>query len=160
MFEHFKMYITITDVVEEKRIDLTYLIQNLDSSKEAEVVSMFSDNVQYWIKEPLKVLLIMNEKKQLLKGTFMGRELNVFIGRKVTTTPLDTNKNIIKMKKLAGVMEMVRSLDELNNNLEDGSLSKVTLRHHMIGSDEFTCLQPVTPQYKRIRNREFTSLTL
>ena len=44
-------------------------------------------------------------------------------------------------------MEMVRSLDELdnNNNLEDGSLSKVTLRHHMIGSDEFTCLQPVAP---------------
>ena len=58
------MYITITDVVGEKRrIDLAYLIQNLDSSKEVANVSMFSDNIQYQIKEPLKVMLITNEEK-------------------------------------------------------------------------------------------------
>ena len=57
------MYITTTDIVGEKRIDLAYLIQNSDSSKEVGVVSMFSNNVQYQVKEPLKVLLIMNEER-------------------------------------------------------------------------------------------------
>ena len=40
------MYITINDVIGEKRINLSYTIQG----KEVAVVSMFSDNVQYWIK--------------------------------------------------------------------------------------------------------------
>ena len=62
------MYITITDIVGEKRIDLIYLIQNLDSSKEVAIISMFSDNIQYQIREPLKVLLIMNKENQLQKG--------------------------------------------------------------------------------------------
>ena len=57
------MYITTTDIVGEKRIDLAYLIRNLDSGKEVGVVSMFSNNVQYQVKEPLKVLLIMNEER-------------------------------------------------------------------------------------------------
>ena len=62
------LHLTIIDIVGEERIDLTYSIRNLDSSKEVTVVSMFSDNVQYQIKEPLKVLLIMNEEKQLPEG--------------------------------------------------------------------------------------------
>ena len=102
MFEHFleKMYTTITDVVGEKRIDLAYLIQNLDSSKEVAFVSMFSDNVQYQMKEPLKVMLIMNKEKQLLEVVRTGRELYASIGRKVITTPLDTNDDIVKKKQV------------------------------------------------------------
>ena len=40
------MYITINDVIGEKATDLSYPIQNFDSSKEVAVVSMFSDNIQ------------------------------------------------------------------------------------------------------------------
>ena len=111
---------------------------------------MFSNNVQYWIREPLKVLLITNEEKQLLKGMFMHKELSVFIGRKVITTLLDTNENVIKADKLACITEMVLSLDELDNtdNLEDGNLSNILLRYHMTGCEEFTHLKLVTPQYK------------
>ena len=69
--KHFKMYIIITDIMGKKRIDLAYLIQNLDTSKEVTVVSMVSNNVQYWIKEPLKVMLLTNEEKWLPKGVFM-----------------------------------------------------------------------------------------
>ena len=65
MLEHFKMYIMINDIVGNERIDLAYPIQNLDSSKEVAIISIFSNNVQYQIKEPLKVLLITNEEKQL-----------------------------------------------------------------------------------------------
>ena len=57
---------------------------------------------------------------------------------------------------------MVLSLDELDNtdNLEDRRLSNVLLRDHRTGSDEYTCLNPVTPQYKLLRNGEFAFLTL
>ena len=91
-----KMYTTITDIVEEKRIDLAYLIWNLDLIKEVTVISMFSDNIQYQIREPLKVLLIANKERQLLEGVFTDRELNTSIGRKLISTPLDANDNVVK----------------------------------------------------------------
>ena len=40
------MYITIDDILGEKRIDLSYLIH---SNKEVAVITMFSDNVHYEI---------------------------------------------------------------------------------------------------------------
>ena len=40
------MYVTITNIVGEKRTDLAYPITNFDSSKEVAVVSLFSDNIQ------------------------------------------------------------------------------------------------------------------
>ena len=147
----------ITEVVGEKRIDLAYLIRG----KEVAIVSMFGDNIQYKVREPLKVLLIINQEKELLKGTFTGSELNTFVGRKVIATPLDTSKNVIKTNKLAHVTQVVLSLDEFDNidNLEDGSLSNVLLRHHMTGSGIFMHLVTLAPQYKRLKNREFASLT-
>ena len=50
------MYITINDIIGEKRVDLSYSIQNFDStarwgeaSKEVAVIRMLSDNVQFQI---------------------------------------------------------------------------------------------------------------
>ena len=43
------MYITINNIKGEKRIDLSYSIQNFDSDKEITVIRMLSDNVQYQI---------------------------------------------------------------------------------------------------------------
>ena len=59
------MYITINNIKGEKRIDLSYSIQNFDSDKErlgthsAEitVIRMLSDNVQYKI---LKLCAVMD----------------------------------------------------------------------------------------------------
>ena len=129
----------------EKRINLTCPIRNLDSSKEVVIVSMFSDNIQYWINEPLKVLLIMNEEKYLLTGMLTSMELNRFVRRKVITTPLDTNKNVFKTDELVGITEMALSLDELDNtdNLEDGRLSNVLLNYHMTGSDMSMHFEPI-----------------
>ena len=78
------------------------------------------------------------------------------------TTPLNANDNIIKMDKLACVTEMVLSLDKLysTDNLEDGRLSNILCRYHVTGSEEFRHFEPVTPQYKRLKNGEFASLTL
>ena len=47
------MYITINDVIGEKRIDLSYPIKGKDIA----VVSMLSDNVQYWLLGHLNVQL-------------------------------------------------------------------------------------------------------
>ena len=63
---------------------------------------------------------------------------------------------------MACITEMVISLDELEDivNLEDGRLSSLILRYYVIGSEEFMSFEQVAPQYKRLKNREFASLTL
>ena len=58
------MYITINDVIGEKRIDLSYPIR---PNKQTAVVSMLSNNVQYWLQGPIKVLLKTGEKTVLNK---------------------------------------------------------------------------------------------
>ena len=42
------MYITINDVIGEKMIDLSYPIQNFDSSNEVAVVSMLDSAAPYY----------------------------------------------------------------------------------------------------------------
>ena len=152
------MYITITDILGEMKINLAYLIKG----KEVVVVTVFSYNVQYDTKEPLNILLITNEEKLLLKGKFTSRELSTFVGRMVITTSLDTKENVLKTNKLTGITEMVINLDELDNtdNLENGRLSSVLLRYYVTDSEEFMTFEPVTYEYKRLKNLEFSSLTL
>ena len=52
------MYITINDIIGEKRIDLSYPIKGKDIA----VVSMLSDNVQYWLQGSIEVLLKTGKK--------------------------------------------------------------------------------------------------
>ena len=51
------MYITINNIKGEKRIDLSYSIQNFDSGNEITVIRMLSDNVKY---EILKLRSVMD----------------------------------------------------------------------------------------------------
>ena len=46
------------------------------------------------------------------------------------------------------------------NNLEDGRPSKALLTYNVTANGDFTCFEPNIPQYKRLKNGEFTSLTL
>ena len=57
---------------------------------------------------------------------------------------------------------MILNLNELDNtdNLEDGRPSNVLYRLHVTDSYKFTQLATYSLQYKRLKNREFTSLTL
>ena len=71
------MYITINDVIGEKRIDLSYPIR---SGKKIAVVSMFSNNVPYLLKEPVQLVLKTAEDVELKKGVFTDKELNAIIG--------------------------------------------------------------------------------
>ena len=63
---------------------------------------------------------------------------------------------------MRGITEMALNLNELDNtnNLEDGRPSNALLIYHVTGSEDFTSFEPHTPQYKKLKNEEFTSLTL
>ena len=71
------MYITINDVIGEKTIDLSYPIH---SGKKIAVISMFSNNVQYLLKEPVKLVLKTGEDVELKKGVYTDKELDAIIG--------------------------------------------------------------------------------
>ena len=58
---------------------------------------------------------------------------------------------------------MIINSNELDNteNLEDGRSSNTLLTYHVTDNDkDFTHFEPHTPQYKKLKNGEFTSLTL
>ena len=59
-------------------------------------------------------------------------------------------------------MEMIINLDELNNsvNLENGYPSNTLFTYHVTDDKDFMHFEPQTPQYRKLKNGEFTSLTL
>ena len=65
-----KMYITINDIKGEKMIDLSYPVQNFDSSKEVAVVRMLNDNIQYNVTKSLGLKLVDDSEKQILNGSY------------------------------------------------------------------------------------------
>ena len=70
------MYITINNIKGEKRIDLSYSIQNLDSDKEITVIRMLSDNVKYEILKLRSVMDPISDLKKLIpSGTYASRQL-------------------------------------------------------------------------------------
>ena len=142
------MYITINDIKGEKTIDLSYPIQNFDSSKEVAVVRMLSDNIQYKMTKPLGLKLADDSKNQILNGSYTKRELVVIVGRKHILTDLSNDSRIIKMNKFAKVIDMIINLDELNNsdNLEDGHPSNTLFMRYVFGSEDFMHFEPATPQ--------------
>ena len=58
--------------------------------------------------------------------------------------------------------EMIINLNELDNsdNLKDGRPSNELLTYHMTDEKDFTRFEPLTPQYRKLKNGEFTSLNL
>ena len=157
------MYITINNIKGEKRIDLSYSIQNFDSGKEIAVIRMLSDNVQY---EILKLSAVMdpisNAKKMIPSGTYAGRELISMLEGIIELNQFEVDDQVTKTNKLKGITEITLNLDELNNSnkLKDGRPSNELLTSHMTDDKDFTRFEPQTPQYRKLKNGEFTSLTL
>ena len=154
------MYITINNIKDEKRIGLSYSIQNFDSDKEIAVMRMLSDNVKY---EILKVCAVMDPisdtKKMIPKGAYAGRELISMLEGIIELSQFEIDNQVTKTNKLKGITEMIINLDELNNsiNLKDGRPSNELLTYRMTSNEDFTCFEPQNPQYKNIKNGEFTS---
>ena len=123
---------------------------------------MLSKNTQYEMTKPLKLKLIDGSEKEVLSKTYTSRELNAFVEGKHIISDLDNDPEIIKTNKLAKVTNMIFKLDELDNtnNLEDGKHSNTLFTYYMPGSEDFTCFEPKTPRYKKIKYGNIVSLTL
>ena len=157
------MYITINNIKGEKRIDLSYSIQNFDSGKEIAVIRMLSDNVQYQI---LKICVVMdpisNTKKMIPSGTYAGRELLSMLEGMVELEQSEVDDQVTETNELKGITEMIINLDELNNsdNLKNGRPSNELLTYHVTDDKDFMHFEPQTSQYRKLKNGEFTSLNL
>ena len=152
------MYITINDIKDEKRIDLSY---SIDSEKEIAVIIMPSDNIQYKV---LKLCSVMDSdsKKLIPSGTYASRELLSMLEGMIELNKFLVDDQITKTNKLKGITEITLNLDELDNsnNLEDGRPSNSLLTYYMTSNEDFMHFEPQNPQYKKVTNEEFTSLTL
>ena len=148
------MYITINNIKGEKRIDLSYSIQNFDSDKEIAVIRMLSDNVKY---EILKLRAVMdpisNAKKTIPCETYAGRQLLSIVEGIIELNQFEVDDQVTKTNKLKGITEMIINLDELNNgiNLKDGRPSNELLTYHMTDDRDFMHFEPQTPQYKNLK---------
>ena len=153
------MYITINDVIGEKRIDLFYQIH---SGKEVAVIRMLSNNVQYQLLKLRSVMdPISGTKKMIPSRTYAGRDLLSMLEGMVELNQFVVNDQVIKKNKLKGIMEMILNLNELDNsdNLKDGRPSNELLTDHVTDNKDFTSFEPQTPQYKKRKNDTITSLT-
>ena len=153
----------INNIKGEKRIDLSYSIQNFDLDKEIAVIRMLSDNVKYEILKLRSVMdPILDSKKLIPSGTYVGRELISMLEGIIELKQFEVDDQVTKMNKLKGITEITLNLDELNNsvNLKDGRPSSKLLTYHMTDDKDFTRFEPQNPQYKKLKNGEFTSLNL
>ena len=144
------MYITINDFKGEKRIDLSYQIF---SGKEIAVVSMLSNNIQYWLQRPIETLSITGEKILLNKGEYTDKELNAIIGQKMKSRMNDQD-DVLRTSRLYGGTKITISLNELNNsdNLEDGHPINTLFTYYVTDPEHFMHFKPtVSHQYKNLR---------
>ena len=135
----------IDNIKGEKRIDLSYSIQNFDSDKEIAIIRMLSDNVKY---EILKLHAVMDPisdgKKTIPRGTYASRELLSMLEGIIELNQFEVDDQVTKTNKLKDITEITLNLDELNNsiNLKDGRPSNELLTYHMTDDKDFTHFKP------------------
>ena len=80
----------------------------------------------------------------------------------VELNQFEVDDQVMKMNKLKGITEITLNLDELDNshNLQDGRLSNSILTYYVTSNEDFTHFQLQTPQYRKLKNGEFTSLNM
>ena len=105
---------------------------------------------------------ISNTKKMIPSGTYAGRELLSVLEGIVELNQFVVDDQVTETNKLKGITEITLNLDELNNsdNLKDGRPSNELLTYYVTSNEDFMSFKPQNPQYKKLKNEEFTSLTL
>ena len=121
---------------------------------------MLSDNVQYEILKLRSVMdPISDEKKMIPKRAYGGRELIFMLEGIIELNQFEVDDQVTKTNKLKGITEITLNLNELNN-LKDRRPSHSLLTFYVTDDKDFTRFEPQTPQYKKLKNGEFTSLNL
>ena len=96
------------------------------------------------------------------KGAYAGRKLISMLEGIIELNQFEVDDQVTKMNKLKGITEITLNLNELDNsnNLKDGRPSNELLTYHMTDDKDFMHFEPQTPQYRKLKNGEFTSLNL
>ena len=105
---------------------------------------------------------ISDTKKMVSNGTYASRELISILEGIIEVNQFEIDDQVTKTYKLKGITEITLNLDELNNsvNLKDGLPSNELLTYYMTSNEDFTRFEPQNPQYRKLKNGEFTSLNL
>ena len=92
----------------------------------------------------------------------MDKELNSLIGTELKSQMLDSRNDIQRTNKLVNGTKITISLNELNNsdNLEDGKPGNSLFTYFVTSPEYFTCLEPQSPQYKKLKSDTITFLTM
>ena len=107
-----------------------------------------------------------NKKKYFIctlnKGVYTDKELDSLIGMELRSQMLDSRDDVMRTNKLVNGTKMTISLNELDNsdNLEDGKPSNTLFTYFVTSPEYFTCFEPQSPQYKKLKNDTVTPLTL
>ena len=94
--------------------------------------------------------------------SYPGRELLSMLEGIVELNQFEFDDQVIKKSKLKGITEITLNLDELSNsdNLKNRRPSNELLTYHVTDDKDFMHFEPQTPQCRKLKNGEFTSLTL
>ena len=103
----------------------------------------------------------MGKKIVLNKEVYTDKELNAIIGQELKSRIGDRD-HVLRTSKLVNGMKMVISLNKLYNsdNQEDGRPSNTLFTYYVTSPEYYTCFEPHTPRYKKLKNGTITSLTL
>ena len=95
-------------------------------------------------------------------GTYASRELISILEGIIELNQFEIDDQVTKTNKLKGITEITLNLDELINsdNLKDGRSSNELLTYHVNAHEDFMRFETQTPEYKKLKNGEFTSLNL
>ena len=95
-------------------------------------------------------------------GIYAGRELLSILEGIIELNQFEVDDQVTKTNKLKGITEITLNLDELNNsdNLKDGRPSNELFTYHVTDDKDFMHFESQPPQYRKLKNGEFTSLTL
>ena len=95
-------------------------------------------------------------------GTYASRELISILEGIIELNQFEADNQVTKTNKLKGITEITLNLDELNNshNFKNGRPCNELLTYHVTSNEDFTRFEPQTPQYRKLKNGEFTSLNL
>ena len=144
---------------ELKRIDLSYPIY---PKQEITVVSMLSNNAQYWLQGSIKTLSKKTSKEIVLnKEEYTDKELLAIIGQKMKSLMNDRD-DVLRTSRLYDGTKITISLNKLDNsdNLKDGHPSNTLFTYYVTDPEYFMRFEPATPQYKKLKNDTITFLTL
>ena len=145
--------------------ELTCLIQFkiLTQARTSQLSQCLAIMLKYEILKLFSVIDPISDAKKLIpSGTYASKEFLSMLEGIVELNQFEVDDQATKTNKLKGITELKFNLDELNNsiNFKDGRPSNELLTYHVTDDKDFTRFEPQIPQYRKLKNGEFTSLNL